>query len=96
MSAVALQVMKRNVPRIQYTIPNQRHSLPVREGTDDFHGTGIMSLAIWQAPAEDFGKGLSTLCTIVPLRGNCFRTSLRNKGSTFGHWFAAEKISNSL
>ena len=58
--SIALQMVKSYMPRIEHTVAHERHFLPMRKRTRDFHGAGIVSMTIRQAPPEYLGKDLSS------------------------------------
>lgn len=61
MRAVTFNVMEGYVPGVQHAVPNERHLLPVSEGTHHFDGRRIMSLTIGKAPTKDFAVSLTAL-----------------------------------
>jgi len=58
MRATALQVMKCDLPGIQYAVTHQRHLLPVCESADDLNRGRLLCLTLGQTPAEDLAVGL--------------------------------------
>src|SRR5690349_5805610 len=54
MGLIALNVMEGDMPGIEDAVANKRHSLPMRERANKFHGGRFDFLAVRKAPAKYF------------------------------------------